>query len=338
MIVSTSPADSHLQLDGAEWSDSCMIIQPPEQGAAEVSLWLRESWGPVYEYPGRFRIELAPTGKLLIINEVDVESYVASVVASEIGPNFAEEAFRAQAIVARTFALFLMDRRKASPFDLTAGQGDQVYRGIRRDDGGQRASAATAYTRGIVCTVEDKGNDRVFPAYYSAACGGVSQSAEIFDGNDVAAPLRGGVECDHCRIAPSGSYRWPTFRLSSSEVWGRLLARQPLLAGLGELRAVEVLQRGAGGRPARLRLVGTAGNPIDMLAENFRLAIGANQMRSTFCEMRLVGGEMTFENGRGHGHGLGLCQWGMQGQAKNGSSAADILHYYYPGCKLVKAY
>ncbi len=48
--------------------------------------------------------------------------------------------------------------------------------------------------------------------------------------------------------------------------------------------------------------------------------------------------DVVFKNGRGYGHGLGLCQWGAQGQALDGKSAAEILRYYYPGAKLTRVY
>jgi len=88
----------------------------------------------------------------------------------------------------------------------------------------------------------------------------------------------------------------------------------------------------------RLRIVGLGGAHHDMSAEQFRLAIGANLIRSTDCRIRVEGAEVVFEEGRGFGHGLGLCQWGAQGQALQGKSAAEILRYYYPGSKLTRAF
>ena len=61
-------------------------------------------------------------------------------------------------------------------------------------------------------------------------------------------------------------------------------------------------------------------------------------MRSTHCDIRIGEDEVVFENGRGFGHGLGLCQWGGEGQAREGRSAAEIIRFYYPGAKLSRAY
>ena len=75
-----------------------------------------------------------------------------------------------------------------------------------------------------------------------------------------------------------------------------------------------------------------------MLAERFRLAIGADDLRSTFFSVRNGSRAITFEDGRGFGHGLGACQWGMEGQARNGKRAGEMLRYYYPGAAVTRAY
>jgi stage II sporulation protein D len=45
-----------------------------------------------------------------------------------------------------------------------------------------------------------------------------------------------------------------------------------------------------------------------------------------------------FREGRGFGHGIGMCQWGTEGQARMGRRAADILRFYYPGAHLTRVY
>jgi stage II sporulation protein D len=62
------------------------------------------------------------------------------------------------------------------------------------------------------------------------------------------------------------------------------------------------------------------------------------EVRSTDCDIRLTDTEVIFENGRGWGHGLGLCQWGMEGLARQGRTAADILRVYFPGAKITRVY
>jgi stage II sporulation protein D len=87
-----------------------------------------------------------------------------------------------------------------------------------------------------------------------------------------------------------------------------------------------------------LRITGSSGQEHDILAERFRLAIGSRIVRSTDCDIRVLKDEVVFENGRGFGHGLGLCQWGAQGQALEGKRAGEILRFYYPGSRLTRVY
>jgi stage II sporulation protein D len=54
--------------------------------------------------------------------------------------------------------------------------------------------------------------------------------------------------------------------------------------------------------------------------------------------VKVEGADLVFEDGKGFGHGLGLCQWGMQGQAQEGKKAAQILRYYFPTSRLVRVY
>lgn len=289
-------------------------------------------------YPGTLQLVRTDEGLIDVVNSVDVEQYVACVVAAEVWPTFREEAFRAQAIVARTFLLYQMEQRKDAFYDVKATQSSQVYRGRRDDATGRRATRATKDTRGLTCTWRDGDRDRLFSTYYSAACGGRSQSAAIFGEADNVPPLTGGVKCDYCRIAPGKSYRWGPIRLRRDEVFRRLTSRYPELRSLGQVAKIEVIERTAADRPLRLRLTGSSGDTHDMLAEHFRLAMGGTVIRSTDCDIRLTRKHVIFENGRGFGHGLGLCQWGMQGQALEGKSAAEILRFYFPGSRITRVY
>jgi stage II sporulation protein D len=61
-------------------------------------------------------------------------------------------------------------------------------------------------------------------------------------------------------------------------------------------------------------------------------------IRSTDCHLRIEGDTLILQDGKGFGHGMGLCQWGMEGQARLGRTAAQILRYYYPESHLTRAY
>lgn len=335
-FVVRATSAGRLWAGAAQSSYNELTLFPKPNNNVQVS-YLRngeKEWSDERAYFGAMRVRIDEDRGIRVINLVDLERYVECVVAVEVWPTFETEAFRAQAIAARTFVLYQMQRRKAASFDVSATQGAQVYRGIRRDATGRRAADAAAHTRGIVCTWPKDGADRLFSTYYSSVCGGMSQSAAIFGKADDIAPLAGGVACDYCRIAPRGTYRWGPTRLPADEVLRRLVTRYPKLALLKRLVRIIPAQTTPRGRLVRVKLVGSSGETHELLAERFRLAVGSDIMRSTDCEIRLENGSAVFSRGRGFGHGLGACQWGMQGQALEGKRADQILKYYFPGSRL----
>lgn len=336
--VVISADNGQLFLDGSPVAAQRLRVVGNTTKPIALAMPSADGWGPHNEYPGEMLIEPGDASSLRLINRVDVETYVGCVIPCEVWPTFHREALRAQAIISRTFALFHMRRRNNAAYDLRAGEGHQVYRGLRTDDIGRRAHEAVASTGGVVCVAEGSAGEQLFPTYYCAACGGSTESAEVFDGPTVAAPLRGGVSCDYCRIAPAGTYRWGPVELSASTVFERLVQRYPSAAALGTISAIEIIARGPAGRPTRLQVRGPQGATYELSAENFRLAMGSNLIRSTDCRVTVENSEVRWDGGRGFGHGLGLCQWGAQGQAEEGRSAVDILQYYYPGSRLARAY
>ncbi len=328
----------HLWLSGAAVDTPWLTLESSSASPLTLAFPEQRSWAAPTSYDGTLRVSPDERSGIRVINEVGIEPYVAGVVAGEAWPTFHVETLRAQAIVARTFVLDQMLRRDAAPWDIVATQGGQVYRGIRTDQLGRRSREAAEYTRGIVCTWRAAGGERIFPTYYSAACGGGSQSAAIFGEGDHIPPLAGGVRCDYCRIAPGGAYRWEPVTIPLEDVSARLAARYPALQEIGRLSDVQVIERNGDGRPVRVRLSGSGEASYDLLAESFRLALGGGLVRSTDCKIQVKGDLLEFSEGKGFGHGLGLCQWGAEGQALEGRRAGEIIRFYYPGVTLRRAY
>lgn len=338
--VTIKPLDKDQLRIGLGQSVSWEVMVEAEGGKG-VTLHLSDSSNPFAEgrtYPGSLRVVVREDQRLDVINEVDVETYVGCVVAGEVWPNFEREALRAQAIAARTFVLFQMQRRNLFTYDVVATQGAQVYTGLRGDTISRRAAQATLDTQGLALTWKHDGQEQLFSAYYSAVCGGVSQSASIFGQDDDIKPLSGGVKCTYCKIAPGDTYRWGPVRMPLSQIGvdvKGLLKDSPSPGSLKNVRAIEQTEHG---RVVRVRLDYEGGETRDLLAERFRLAVNGNLIKSTDFQLSVKRRHLIFENGKGFGHGLGLCQWGMQGQALEGRRAGEILRYYYPGSKITRVY
>lgn len=272
------------------------------------------------------------------INAVDIESYVESVVAWEAWPTFHAQTCRAQAVAARTYVLDIMGRRNDAEYDVVAGQGAQVYGGLRSGRIGSQAREATDATAGIVLTVPLGGRLFLFRAYYSAVCGGGTQSSRLFGDTEPVAPLRGGVSCSHCEIAPEGSFRWKPVTLTLREIHNRIRERFPDIAPEHRLVDVSIAERDSTGNVLVLQLRDSQGGITQIGGDRFRVAVGADTIRSCWYNLSTQHNQVRFEDGRGFGHAVGLCQWGSEGLARAGRSAAQILAFYYPGSRLVRAY
>ena len=296
-------------------------------------------WELPHRYPGVIRLSVTGRGHLRVVNEVDLDTYVACVLVGELFPHFEREAFRAQAVAVRTYALYHMAERGDQAYDVNATQQSQVYQGLPSGAAAERAREAANYTRGIVVTWRSPAGERIFCTYYSSCCGGRTQSvADCRPRMPAVPPLSGGVRCDCLSVAKGPKYRWPPVRLSKAEVTNKLVARYPELNRLGRIERIRVVKRTKWGRPTMYRLIGDGGLHRDLPAEDFRLAVGSGTLRSTDCRVTGDGEHFVFTNGKGFGHGMGMCQWGMQAMALRGHRADEILKHYYPGAHLTRAY
>jgi len=273
------------------------------------------------ELPGRLEVFI-DRGALVAVNAVDLEQYVAAVVASEVPPKWPAEALRAQAVAARTFAVAQkVAQGPGARAHLGSSVLDQVYRNAARPP--QPALDAARSTAGEVLTY----GAAPIAAWFSASCGGVSESAEAaFHLEPGAAPyIRGGDGDDDRR-------EW-TVRLPLAEITAALRKAQRMQA---EIRGVAVETRTASGRAKDLALATSSGmRPLS--AVELRQLLGYNRIPSLLFEVSTEGATAVFR-GRGSGHGVGLCQWGARSRALAGAGYRDILAHYYPGAEVRRMY
>lgn len=260
-------------------------------------------------------------GGLDVINLVDLDDYVAGVLHAEMPSRFAAEARRAQAVAARTYALYHAARGR----DLRDDQGSQVYLGTERES--EDARRIVASTAAEVLT-----SDGVpFETYFHSTCGGATSGARDVFGPAAPPPLRGGVVCDGCRDAPR--YRWTT-TLDRDRV--RALYR----GSLDAFQTLRVEEEDAAGRARVVALVDAAGQVLDRpLADRFRNDYNqglplSRQLLSSFFTRITSGSGGVEVAGRGFGHGVGLCQYGADGLAAQGLDYRQILSRYYPDSQI----
>lgn len=337
-IEFTQYQNERIHVNDEPISSTSIVIKPTPGNTISLSRFRGGKWSDPRTYHGTIQIRPDKKVGLDVINFVPVEQYVSCVVAYEVWPTFEIEAFRVQAIVSRTYVLYQMMNREKSTFDVSATQGSQVYRGIRKDSVGQKAALVTKQTRGVALTWLHNGEDQLFCAYYSAACGGLSQSAAIFGIKSDIEPLHGKITCEYCKTSPKGYYRWGPVKISKQKIYAKLAARYKDFSTLSYIESIMVTDRTPAGRPINLRITGANEESIDILAERFRLTVNGSAIRSTNFSIKNLDNYMVFDDGKGFGHGLGLCQWGAQGLAQEGKLTADILRFYYPGCRIMRVY
>ena len=321
---------------GGERISADDILITPERDAAIV-LDNRDSGtkdGPL-TYRGALRIQRCGDG-LVFDNHLDVESYVRGVVRGELPRDFHPESFKAQAVAARTYVLYQKKiGSRDRTFDVYDHEGSQMYIGVQGED--QIAVDAVTKTAGEVCVYNDGKGDRIFCTYYSSACGGCSQCVTNVKPNETAIPpLAGNVPCNDCYLA--SFYRWDPVELSKAEVTRKLAAKYPSLSKLGTITELEPKAKTADGRIIRILLIGSTGQSETLVGEDFRLSIGGRVLKSTNFEIETRADRFIFKNGKGFGHGVGLCQHGMETKARHGLKYREILRIYYPRADIKKLY
>jgi stage II sporulation protein D len=312
-----------------------MMIQPTAEGSVAID---------DVRYRGRFRLVPTGTGKFDVVNDVDLEGYLKGVIPRELPPLWEEETYKAQAVVARTYALF--ELKAASPnshYDLFGDQRSQVYGGINAES--VKSRAAVNATTGIVVTSGPPGHERIFKAYFSSCCGGIGQSAADAFGDPPTAPLVEQSVGTLCSASPH--FTWPAVLVTKEELTKRFrhfgqLRNRPE-KDMAAVIKIEVAANNQFGRPVRFVVTDARGNHYNWTGEEIRWAVDTDatettKLRSSLFQIENQPLSIRFVNGHGQGHGVGMCQWCAERRAEEGMIYQNIVTASYPGSKLLQAY
>ncbi len=270
----------------------------------------------------------AKEGKLTAVNHVNLEHYLASVVPSEMKMSWPDAALQAQAVAARTYALWRMQQPAARKrtWDLTSGPDSQVYRGLDKES--KKSRKIVTDTAGIVLTYEGK----IFPTYYHSTCGGFTADAHVvFGGEEI--PCLTGVPCGNCQHSPV--YEW-TFFLTQEEL--QKIVKKAGTQNVGKIKEIERVEPDGSERPQQVVLHGEKAD-CRLQTPRFRKLVGTSRMKSTAFRVEKLGDSFKIL-GSGWGHGVGMCQWGAAGMAdpQFGFTAQEILQHYYQDSELQRLY
>jgi stage II sporulation protein D len=297
-----------------------------------------------HAYHGRFRFVPAGSDRFDVVNDLNTESYLCGVLRSELFADWRDETYKAQAIVARTYALYeARTDGVGRHFDVYTDQRSQVYGGIDAET--DRSRRATAETAGIVVAYGPPGRETIFKSYFSSCCGGAGQSAaDAFGDPDTPAlaAQNHGACCIH-----SPKFNWGPITIPKAELTRRVRAwgafkKQPI-KDMAPLMRIEIAALNQFGRPVRFVITDAKGAHYVLRSEQMREAVNTEaaagpKIFSSFCKPLDEGANIRFADGHGYGHGVGMCQWCAQSQAANGYNDEAIVLGAFPGARLVRAY
>ena len=257
-------------------------------------------------------VALPKGSKVLLVNVLPLEDYVAAVLGGEMPVGFPMEALKAQAVAARTYALQRKIDALGQPVHLGSSVLAQVYGGVNREN--PRTRAATAATAGQVLTFQLA----PIEAYFHASCEGNTETGLDALGRDL--PYLQSVACG-CRPGPATRWKADLDADALERAFG---------GGRGELR---IAARTPTGRVRRLELGGRSLSGVE-----FRQRLGYDRVRSLAFDVAPASGGGAVLTGRGLGHGAGLSQWGAKEMADAGQDYRAILAHFYPRTELQTLY
>ena len=297
-------------------------------------------------YRGELRLVPTGGGRFDVVNDVDIDDYLKGVLAKELYSSWQEETFKAQAIVARTYALYQKFVQPGTRhWDVHDDTRSQVYGGMAGENA--KATSAVDSTAGIVLTYGQKGEERIFKAYFSSCCGGIGQSSQHAFNEPYQEPLSEQFVGALCSVSPK--YNWGPVLVSKEELtrrfrrWGKKFNRAE--QNMQTVYRIDVELRNRFGRPVRFVVSDTAGAKYSWAGEELRWAVNtdapdaATTLYSSFLENIINEPDhVRFLGGHGHGHGVGMCQWCAEARARAGMRHEDIVLTAYPAAKLKRAY
>ena len=301
------------------------------------------------DYFGTLEVDAVSDG-LVIVNKLPLEKYLLGL--NEVPPDWPPEALKAQAIAARTYALWTLGRPPAGSadiygFDICASTDCQVFTGADVLDApdGQRWIEAVRATSGRVLVYREK---PILARYHSVSGGHTLDNSEAFPG-DPDLPYLRGVPSPTEEGSPL--YRWRvTFQIDDLRAileragwWGAgALARVRTVPSRDQLHYPDVVLDGGGRRLVRSaqefrEVVGDIAPLMHPNRYPSAALTSTGRLPETFPSNRMTisteDGIVRVE-GRGWGHGVGMSQWGAYGLALEEAAAEDILRHYYSGAVL----
>ncbi len=268
-------------------------------------------------YLGRLNFSVGETAKLpslKIVNELPTFEYVASVVGSESPVRSPPEAMKALAVL--VIAIVEQKGERSLVGDSTK---EQAYKGCEHATPSVFAAVKAVYGKRLFYK-----NSPVQAFFHSTCAGGTSRGVDIFGKNAGPLVYLESVPCEYCKNSPFWDLKVSSLPLSTmKQAFG------------GRLSATKY---DAQDRPTQVEVLDgkSAGNVMSGYEAWLRIGrtYGWGKVPGTRYQFRDNNEKLVDIESSGAGHGVGYCQWGGVGMAKQGKKYDEILRFYFPKCNL----
>ena len=236
--------------------------------------------GQKYHYRGNIEIDFDKEHKKLnVINIIGIEEYLYGVLKKEISPRWPAEALKTQAIAARTFAIFNMNKYIDEGYNICASTNSQAYGGVNHED--PLTNKAVDETRGVIMTYKGK----PINAVYHSDSGGYTEDSENVWGSFL--PYLRSVESKFEEKVSPPHHTW-SYSISEKDLTEKL---QKQGYEVNSVVSIEPVKKSKTGRTSEVVFIADNNKVINMKTNDFRSLIGADLIRSTLFNIETIGEE-----------------------------------------------
>lgn len=275
-------------------------------------------------YQGDFVI-CKSENKFYLINYLDLESYVSSVLYGESWPGWPIDINEVFAIMCRTYViskiLDVRQKKTKRPYDVKATNHHQTYKGFHKYS---NFIQAVDNTQSVVLTYQ--GNP--INAMYDCCCGGIITADSVGQINFKHAPyLKRDYACTHCK--DSKIFNWQAEY--SIENFIKILSKD--YKNIKSIKDIKITRRDKAGIVQEIKII--TNNPKNIILSGKKAYNFFKNIKSLLFDVVKTGHKIKFV-GQGYGHLMGLCQWGARQMVKDGWGYKQVLRFYYPGTEFMK--
>ncbi|MBU1035525.1 SpoIID/LytB domain-containing protein [bacterium] len=271
-IVKLSPHDKGIEILGKGVYSGPIKIIPV--GNTKIIVVFN---GQKYHYRGNMEINIDKEyGKLNVINIIGIEEYLYGVLKKEISPRWPAEALKAQAVAARTYAIFNMNKYIDKGYNICASTNSQAYGGVNHED--PLTNKAVDETRGVIMVYKGK----PINAVYHSDSGGYTEDSENVWGSFL--PYLRSVKSKYEEKVSPPHHTW-TYSINEKDLTKKL---QKQGYTVNSVVSIEPVNKSETGRINELDFITDNNEVINMKANNFRSLIGADLIRSTLFNIKVI--------------------------------------------------